>query len=102
MVREKRSESQRRRRKGLSRTTDWVGYRTRGETNDELRRLGAPRSKMPQIKTQALLTVVKGNESNNKVVCKRFVNTMRSDSENTIIDNFLRSGIEIARDPLPA
>ena len=53
---------------------------------------------MPQIKTQALFTIVKGNESNNKVVVKRFMDTMRSDRENTIIDNFLRSGIEIARD----
>ena len=49
---------------------------------------------------QSLLTVVKGNESNNKVFCKRFVivNTMRSDSEDAIINNFLSSGIEIARD----
>ena len=84
----------------LFRTTDRVRDGSRGETNDELRRLRATRSKMSQIQTQSLLAVVKGNESNDKVFCKRFVNTMRSDSEDTIIDNFLSSGIEIVRDTL--
>ena len=55
---------------------------------------------MPQIKTQSLLAVVEGNKGNNKVFCKRFVNTTRNDSKDTIIDNFLSSGIEVARDTL--
>ena len=68
----------------------------RGETNDELRRLGSTRGKMPKVKTHSVLAVVKGHERGNKVFGERFMNSIRSDCKDAIANNFLGVGVEIA------
>ena len=69
----------------------------RGETNDELRGLRSTRDKMPKVKTHSVLAVVKGHERGNKVFGERFMNSIRSDSEDAIANNLLGIGIEVAR-----
>ena len=76
-------------------TTDRVRDSGRGETNDELRRLGSTRGKMPKIKTHSVLAVVKGHERGNKVFGERFMNSIRSDCKDAIANNFLGVGVDI-------
>ena len=78
-------------------TTDRVRDSGRGETNNELRRLGSTRSKMPKVKTHSLLAVVKSHERSNKVFGERFMNSIRSYCEDAIANNFLGIGVEVAR-----
>ena len=78
-------------------TTDRMRDSGRGETNNKLGRLGSTRSKMPKVKTHSLFAVVKSNERSNKVFGKRFVNSIRSDSEDAIANNLSGIGIEVAR-----
>ena len=52
---------------------------------------------MPKVETHSLFAVVKSNERSNKVFGKRFVNSIRSDSEDAIANNLLGIGIEVAR-----
>ena len=51
---------------------------------------------MPKVKTHSLLAVVKGHERSDKVFGERFMNSIRSDCEDAIADNFLGVGVEIA------
>ena len=78
----------------LAGTTNWMRDRGRGETNDELRRLRSTRSKMPKVKAHSMLAIVKGHKRGNKVFGERFVNSIRSDSEDAA-NNFLSVGVEI-------
>ena len=80
---------------GLAGTTDGVRDSGRGETNDELR-LGSTRGKMPKVKTHSVLAVVKGYERGNKVFGERFMNSIRSDCQDAIANNFLGVGVEVA------
>ena len=68
----------------------------RGETNDELSRLGSTRGKMPKVKTHSVLAVVKGHERGNKVFGERFMDSIRRDCKDAITNNFLGVGVEIA------
>ena len=95
-MRQQRCKSKGRGVGGLAGTTNWVRDRGRGETNDELRRLRSTRSKMPKVKTHSMLAIVKGHERGNKVFGERFVNSIRSDSEDAVANNFLSVGVEIA------
>ena len=96
MIREKRYKSQGRGVRGLAGTTDRVRDSGRGETNNELGRQGPTRSKMPKVKTHPLLAVVESNERSDQVFGKRFVNTIRSDSEDPTTDYLLSIGVEVA------
>ena len=78
------------------RTTNGVRDSGRGETNDELSRLGSTRGKMPKVKTHSVLAVVKGHERGNKVFGERFMDSIRSDCKDAITNNFLGVGVEIA------
>ena len=69
---------------------------SRGETDDELSGLGSTRGKMPKVKTHSVLAVVKGHERGNKVFGERFMNSIRGDCEDAIVDNFLCVGVEVA------
>ena len=51
---------------------------------------------MPKVKTHSLLAVVKGHERRDKVFGERFMNSIRSDCEDAIANNFLGVGVEIA------
>ena len=97
IVRQKGYKSQGRGVRGLARTTDGVRDSGRGETNNELRRLGSTRSKMPKVKTHSLLAVVESHERSNKVFGERFMNSIRNDCEDAIANNFLGVGVEVAR-----
>ena len=57
---------------------------------------------MSKIETMSPFAVVKGYESNYEVVSKRFVNTSRDNSENTIGYNFLSVAIDVAWDAFTA
>ena len=92
MVRQKRYKSQGRGVRGLAGTTDRVRDGGKGQTNNELGRLGSTRSKMPKVKTQSLLAVVKSNERSNKVM-----NSIRRDSEDAIANDLLGIGVEVSR-----
>ena len=74
---------------------------SRGETNDKLSRLGSTRGKMPKVKTQSALAVVKGHERGNQVFVERFMNSIRGDREDAIANNFLGVGVEVAGYTLP-
>ena len=52
---------------------------------------------MPKVKTHSLLAVVKSHERSNKVFGERFMNSIRSDCEDAIANNFLGVGVEVAR-----
>ena len=52
---------------------------------------------MPKAKTHSLLAVVKSHERSNKVFGERFMNSIRSDCEDAIANNFLGVGVEVAR-----
>ena len=54
---------------------------------------------MTDIKTHPTLTVIKGNQRGNKVLRERFVNSVGY-GENTIANNFLGVGVEVAWDTL--
>ena len=96
MIRKKRYKSQRRGVRGLAGTTDRVRNSGRGETDNELGTQGSTRSKMPKVKTHSLLAIVESNERSNQVFGKRFVNSIRSDSEDAIADYLLSIGVEVA------
>ena len=74
----------------------------RGETDDELSRLGSTRGKMPKVKTHSVLAVVKGHERGNKVFGERFMNSIRGDCEDAIVDNFCVLVSKLPGTPLPA
>ena len=80
----------------MARTTYGVRNGSRGETDDELSRLGSTRGKMPKVKTHSALAVVKGHERGNKVFVERFMNSIRGDCEDAIANNFLGVGVEVA------
>ena len=53
---------------------------------------------MPNVKTHSALTVIKGHKRGNKIFRERFVNSVRNYGEDTIANNFLGVGVEIAWD----
>jgi len=55
---------------------------------------------MPEVETHSLFAFFESNDRNDKVFRKRFVDAPRRDREDTIIDNFLGSGVKVARDTL--
>ena len=55
---------------------------------------------MTDIKTHPTLTVIKGHKRGNKVFRERFVNSVGDYGENTIANNFLGVGVEVAWDTL--
>ena len=55
---------------------------------------------MTDVKTHPTLTVIKGHKRGNKVFRERFVNSVGDHGENTIANNFLGVGVEVARDTL--
>ena len=62
-MRQERYESQGRGVGGLAGTTNGVRDSGRGETNNELRRLGSTRSKMPKVKTGLCLRLSKATSA---------------------------------------
>ena len=54
------------------------------------------RSKMPKVKAHSMLAIVKGHKRSDMVFEERFVNSIRSDSEDAVANNFLSVGVEIA------
>ena len=70
---------------------------SRGETNDKLGRWGSTRGIMPQVKTHPAPAVVEGHERGNEIFVERFMNTIRSDCEDAIANDFLGVGVKVAR-----
>ena len=50
---------------------------------------------MPKVKAHSMLAVVKGHKRSNKVFGERFVNSIRSDREDAVANDFLSVGVEI-------
>ena len=51
---------------------------------------------MPKVKAHSMLAIVKGHQCSNKVFRERFVNSIRSDREDAVANDFLSVGIEIS------
>ena len=78
-------------------TTYGVRDGSRGETNDKLSRWGSTRGIMPQVKTHPAPAVVEGHERGNEIFVERFMNSIRSDCEDAVANDFLGVGVEVAR-----
>ena len=50
---------------------------------------------MPKVKAHSMLAIVKGYQRGNKVFGERFVNSIRSDREDAVANDFLSVGVEI-------
>ena len=49
---------------------------------------------MPKVKAHSMLAIVKGHQRGNKVFRERFVNSIRSDREDAVANDFLSVGVE--------
>ena len=70
---------------------------SRGETNDKLNRWRSTRGIMSQVKTHSAPAVVEGHERGNEIFVKRFMDSIRSDCEDAVADDFLGVGVKVAR-----
>ena len=70
---------------------------SRGETNDKLGRWRSTWGIMSQVKTHPAPAIVEGHERGNEIFVERFMNSIRSDCEDAIANDFLGVGVKVAR-----